>query len=444
LLVIAAIGLSLELLCLAFALPCLAMRNPPNRDWVYLVFSFLVAVSTLRIVRETRLLTATWIGEKEERVDEVLLYAERLVTLKDGNTNRVGSGTVATVKILDAKDNDHTLSNSTSSASAATAQAVEAAVEAAVEVEVAVVQNNNGTTTKQLPSFENGGVIVFYHIYKTGGSTVRGVVGKKEMGTRRKKKLHYKRMGRAVGNFKVEDTVTNAVKTGEVCFVELHINHPAPFYPTLVDLGPQLKLWKDLTQQHNLGFFSFTVLREPVSFALSFFNSMHVNYNPEKKWQPLYSLEATQRDFLQSLVPNRQCVLFGTSPVGLGTFLATREEIPEETLEHYPRRTPCQVDSVERALLSLDWVGTTEQLTTHTLPLLTHLLEGNASKGYRQQSMNVYANKTGVRAALAFEGLSPETIHLVRRDTRLDRRLYHKISQHFTLEAFGLNFSSMG
>jgi hypothetical protein len=123
--------------------------------------------------------------------------------------------------------------------------------------------------------------------------------------------------------------------------VELRINHLAPLYPTLVDLEPQLELWKDLTQQHNLGFFSFTVLREPVSFALSFFNFMHVNYNLGKKWQPLYSLEATQKDFLQSLVPNRQCVPFGTSPVGLGTFGALEEKIPEETLEHYPRQAAC-------------------------------------------------------------------------------------------------------
>jgi hypothetical protein len=87
-------------------------------------------------------LTANWIGEKAETVDKGVKTLEILV---------------------DAEGNNHTFllevpSNSTPSASASADTAQEG-----------VVAQNNRTTRKQLPSFEHGGVIVFYHIYKTGG-----------------------------------------------------------------------------------------------------------------------------------------------------------------------------------------------------------------------------------------------------------------------------------
>lgn len=114
--------------------------------------------------------------------------------------------------------------------------------------------------------WEKGGVFIFLHVPKMGGSTVRDFVKEQAV---QNKSLYMETHGegpwqtakRAIDRYVVEGT------NGTAVFMEDHM-HPNP----VKILFPQLKQWREIAQANGVPFFAFTMHREPLSF-LSLFST---------------------------------------------------------------------------------------------------------------------------------------------------------------------------
>jgi len=207
-----------------------------------------------------------------------------------------------------------------------------------------------------------GRILVFYHLYKTGGSTIRDLA-----------QQYVRRSSSSAGRV--------------VVFRRLEVD-----------------------------FFTMTLLREPVAFALSFFNYFYIHKRED--WNPFHTANATEQDFLKTIVPNRQCRMLASHPLGLS---------PNDT-----RWDSCDYTQVSSTLLdTMDWIGTTEDLSTQTLPLLAHFVTGQFTSNITKKPKNVLAKKA--KTSL-LQQLSLETIDRVQTISQFDAQLYHLVQQTYTKE----------
>jgi len=354
---------------------------------------------------------------------------------------------------------------------------------------------------KSLPNFSNGGIVIFYHTYKTGGSTVGKLFHQLYQRDQSKRRQHFnkKETAKKIYNNKEKikknsaassDTHTSSSTTSspelyftmirknidwkkdclvtlnmakdekKLILLELHVEHPAPSFPSLVELSPMLNRWRKEADNSGIGFFAFTLVREPIAHALSFFNFFHVGHNANRRppslgdhdyWNPFQPLNSSESNFLRSyFVDNRQCRMFDSDPEATHSapddlvWIKKEEQQQTETEadESYQHIiNPCRTDAVHNALFkSLDWVGTTENLQNETLPLLTKLVANDPSVGRNNAPYKVFDNagKPGMKKG----DLSEETLSRILEKTRLDRRLYNDVICNFTLADLGWDYKS--
>lgn len=331
--------------------------------------------------------------------------------------------------------------------------------------------------TNLLPDFTNGGIIVFYHIYKTGGSTVGKMLhemAKEDLAQFPKAKsntgfegfkdaqwspsrLFFTMIRKSID---WEDdclaTLDLAENHKKLVLLELHIEYPAPNFPSLVELSPILDKWRAEADRRGVGFFAFTQVREPVAHALSFFNFFHVGNSPKGRppptlrdhdyWNPFRPLPKTQENFLHSYFANdRQCRMLNSDPqatIGAPYDIVWKQKaLSEEEVAESLR--PCRVDKVRDTFFnSLDWVGTTENLQNETLPLLTQLVLNDPSVGRNNVPFKVFDhNPTGAVGMKTYD-LSNKTMATILERTQLDQSLYREVTQNFRLSNLGWDYQS--
>jgi hypothetical protein len=272
-----------------------------------------------------------------------------------------------------------------------------------------------------LPSFENGGVVLFHHIAKTGGITIRKNFDRKRDGILMKRSLDITGLKRDVIPLVTEILRGRATKfltkRRRVLFLELHGDVPG-----LMELNAEIQQWRQLSAAHNTSFFTFSLLREPVSFHVSCFNCFHMPPCPHS-WCLRQYPNATEHDFLEALQPNNQCLYFvrfrryGDSP---------------------PTLDECQ-SAYDWILQNMDWIGTTEDMNNLTIPLLSHMLLGDASKiadttsGEMIMSHNVQTKPDRFRR----RDLSEAAMQFVKNASAGDRLLYERLSRDYVLEVPG-------
>ena len=250
------------------------------------------------------------------------------------------------------------------------------------------------------------GVVFFYHVYKTGGTTIRWNYRTLPEVTfvRAQSKQQYDNLAE-----RIDQHLSRKQTYSKPLVAEIHVEAPDSDFPTLLDVRPQLARWKTLSQQHNVPFFSFTLVREPLSFAVSFFNMFHAPKN-RYSWNPFDLLEPTEANLRASLVPNRQCYILGLQGDGM---LRDNSTVPEDCRQ------------VAHTLLNeLDWVGTTERMQTETLPLLTKLILGNSTRGER---MAAFRPTVEPRRSLSMSNLTEETKKFINEHSKLDQELYEAV-----------------
>lgn len=196
-------------------------------------------------------------------------------------------------------------------------------------------------------------------------------------------------------------------------FAEFH-----GFYaPTILEMESHVQNWRHLSKKHNTSFFLFTVLREPTAHSISHFNFFH-------KKLP----EMPQERRLRFTIINRQC----------------------QTLASLKRQDPLVCAKLyDKFLQYFDWVGTTENMTNETLPLLHYLLrhKGPPVSTVKNSADDSVSNISAVirsyynvaeQTNISFhrDTLSTYTLDYIRNKTCLDRGLWERAQKDYTLELF--------
>lgn len=260
---------------------------------------------------------------------------------------------------------------------------------------------------KLFPSMEPGGIVFFLHIPKTGGVSVRKALasgsGHYILSDSRRKFNKYKER---MGEFCKYGT------EGKVIVFELHASDS----PSLMELSSKLDDWRTIAKQNNVPFFAFSVVREPSSMEVSFFNF----YNGMDHDDPNYNYyeDPSEQDFVDNIVPDPQC-----------GFLARGDSILYDEKEQQ-RFQPADCIAAYKTLhRQMDWVGTTATLSTETFPLLRMLIGSNANADHLAPENIKTKNKSPSK--ISQSNLSSQTIDLIHDMTRLDQNLYSKVKHDY-------------
>ena len=141
-----------------------------------------------------------------------------------------------------------------------------------------------------------GGLVIFYHLPKTGGTFIRDTLINANIPIERvfsTKQL----LGNKYGE-RIQKILSGL--TTELLVLELH--------GRFVGI-PQLPIrqWRDTALRHNVPFFAFTLLRDPVAFHDSYFAFFHRKGCQQRWCEPMTYDEMSESHLLESLVPNKQC-----------------------------------------------------------------------------------------------------------------------------------------
>jgi len=194
--------------------------------------------------------------------------------------------------------------------------------------------------------------------------------------------------------------------------LEIH-GEPVPVF----QLHTYLHAWRSKAAAVEKNVFVFTLLREPISFFVSYFNSFR---HPDcVMWCDRPLLNLTEENLVASLVPNHQCL-----------YLA-RNQPRSISLQFPVSKEECEsVYSLLQA--DVDWIGTTEGMQNATLPLLSYILLGSAKKGQSLEKMNVQMSSS----QLYVKNLSAEAVQKTREQSEWDRYMYESAARDYRLGMF--------
>lgn len=267
-------------------------------------------------------------------------------------------------------------------------------------------KSNLTLPSKKLPSFENGGVIFFLHVPKTGGTTIRLNVEKLD-------RVDYY-FGRNYSTYwdtapLVEDAILHGTHNKSILFLEIH----AKDSPSLLRLRKRLKRWRDTAAHNKVSIFFFTVLRDSLPYALSHFNFFHV----QKRNPTFEQCNATEENFLRLSLSNPQCQFLANGEASMRAQKIKDVVVQPETCERV----------YETLLESFDWVGTTERLSNESLPLLSQLLQLPSNFTFSNHRIT----KKEAIATFEMQNLSSTALDSLHLSTTIDTMLYERALRNF-------------
>jgi hypothetical protein len=201
---------------------------------------------------------------------------------------------------------------------------------------------------------------------------------------------------------------------GMKIFYEYHAGLSSPYME--LQVREDLLKWRAMAQVRNIPFFAFTVLREPLSFALSHFNY----YYASRKGQDtryFFVENPTEEDFLRLSLPNPQCL-----------FCVHTEEAYYQSYREKGKPIHVPIEGCAAVYDSfateLDWVGTMESLSDETFPIVEHVAH---VKFHRSTVRNKSHDK------IRRENLKDSTIKYIRNITSFDLDMYQRAQADFPI-----------
>lgn len=302
------------------------------------------------------------------------------------------------------------------------------------------------------PDMSNGGIFVYFHLYKTGGSSITELVAetiqdlKEDLKEGEESKTIFYNNREDMTEEDIGESVARVKRSQRTVFYNFHVEFPSTMYPTLLEAAPVLVAWRDYAEKQGVPFFLMTVIREPLGQALSFFNFFHVAVDG-LDWSPFTGdLDPTEENFLKTYVPNRMCHLMYDDPHGIleAPDFALREGLVDE-LHHFMdddelnrRNEPsnCNVDLVRKILFEsgvFDYVGVTERLSTHILPMIMQIVFGDytLAEGAERKKDTLEIFEEDEVPPLRKSALSEATKEKVLKESAKDTLLYEEAVERF-------------
>jgi hypothetical protein len=292
-------------------------------------------------------------------------------------------------------------------------------------------------TVIPLPKMQpNGGFILFLHVPKTGGTTIRDALMTQQQQQQLNVQYHF-----VSGRKLFEEAHRKAIRYLSVqtnrnrrtFILEIHGRDSPP----LLELVEMIQTYRTMAQKNQIPMWTFSILREPLSFAVSYFNFFHVQRGPNPYFR---QVEPTELNLLNLSLYNPQCHFLARGELSLRQQRDITITTTNKKGTMMPSAEECQ--SVQFALLNtMDWVGITEHLSEQTLALLRHVLSlvvvvVGGGEGGGNSSVSFPTRRVSSRAkneSLALLDLSPSTIGTLQEMSRLDQELYDTIQNHFSM-----------
>lgn len=299
----------------------------------------------------------------------------------------------------------------------------------------------------QLPNFEKGGLVIFYHVAKTGGSTIRAFFKKKQKRygrskfsfSRWKNNPDRNETAKEIGNSKfgnettfikctpkgaekdrelerVNSLITPILKSDqsiETIMIEIHGESMG-----LMELSKWIQRWRELCKESGKQFFAFTLLRDPIPFSVSYFKYFHLNCTYSWCEQTQYE-EPSEVNLLDSLIPDRQCFLLThTSSIGgMHPSFYQKCQVDKERCD----------DTYKVMKENLDWIGTTERISEDTIPLLSYILN--------RENNFIETKSKKVAKELDFEqNMSKNYISKIHSMTENDQFMYDRVRREYSID----------
>lgn len=279
-----------------------------------------------------------------------------------------------------------------------------------------VLRQRQQQTSNSTIHNRKGGVVIFWHLAKVGGSTIRGNFASFSEKVDYRPLLKASDWNRIVPQIEKRLSTPNNAST-RILFVELHGQGTFPNQ----QWDTTLQSWRDLAMKHDKNLFVFTILREPTSHAISYYNYFHKSIK-----SILDSTISIESDFKKTFMANRQCTTLAQShsPKGLFSFRQEGTSNPYTCANVYAK-----------LLQYFDWIGTTETLSTETLPLVHALLSKWTARTNNSSTPTFARYNVGKpeNERLRLSKISNSTRDFLQQYTCLDQALWQQVQQDYSI-----------
>eukprot|EP00751_Fragilariopsis_kerguelensis_P016878 CAMPEP_0170838184 /NCGR_PEP_ID=MMETSP0734-20130129/3246_1 /TAXON_ID=186038 /ORGANISM="Fragilariopsis kerguelensis, Strain L26-C5" /LENGTH=280 /DNA_ID=CAMNT_0011205583 /DNA_START=231 /DNA_END=1074 /DNA_ORIENTATION=+ len=207
---------------------------------------------------------------------------------------------------------------------------------------------------------------------------------------------------------KIDDAFqTYFTSTTATYILELHAGN----IPPLVTLGDQIQAWRDVSAAHNVTFFAFTIIRNPLAQTISHFND-HCLVRQRSECQLAKDASLVDSFILsKEHVPNFQThyYLLGNARPYHALYQPQKWKEKEGiTVNHTDGQLVFQ-----SMVQHLDWVGTTECISTDTFQILQSIIPNYKNETNTFKAFNVGSKKKEIHQ----KGLTEDMLSLSQLDS---------------------------
>lgn len=268
-----------------------------------------------------------------------------------------------------------------------------------------------------LPSNLDNGVVLFFHLPKAGGVSMRQMVKQSTQlqytsNDKRRSSDWMERQKHEITKWVSQPPLPNATET--VRFAEFHWD-----LESIVSMDSNLTQWRQLARQNNVPFFVFMSVRQPLDYFLSFFNFMCIFLHRHKSatCPPPWNVDTMLKRVPDN--PQTRWICYATQMPGL----------KEHDFDVSVPVRDCQGAVFDILKRNFDWIGDTKKLD--------ETMQVFAGMGIQLQYQ--HSNSTPKRPKMIYkEDVNGTAMELIEAQTTIDSQLYEWATSRYTLEALGI------